>query len=136
MKKDFERRRIKLRQLEIVAAVAECGTMGKAAERLALTQPVISKAIADLEQTLGARLFDRGPQGAEPTIYGRALLKRSTAIFDELRHGVSEIKFLADPTAGELRIGCADSMLSGLLPAIIKTLCKRHPRLIFHVSQA
>jgi DNA-binding transcriptional LysR family regulator len=128
-------RRIKLRQLEILFAVVECGTMGKAAERLALTQPVISKAIADLEGTLGARLLDRGPQGAEPTLYGRALLKRSVAIFDELRQSVGEIKFLADPTVGELRIACADSMLSGLLPLVINRLCGRHPKLTFHVSQ-
>jgi DNA-binding transcriptional LysR family regulator len=129
-------RRIKLRQLEVLFAVVECGTMGKAAERLALSQPVISKAIADLEHTLGVRLLDRGPQGAEPTHYGRALLKRSIAIFDELRQSVGEIKFLADPTAGELRVACADSMLSGLLPLIINRLGGRHPKLTFHVSQA
>ena len=129
-------RRIKLRQLEILFAVAECGTMGKAAERLAITQPVISKAIAELERTLGVVLLDRGPQGAEPTLYGRALLKRSIAIFDELRQSVGEVKFLADPTAGELRVGCADSMLSGLLPAIINRLSDRHPRLTFRVGQA
>src|SRR4051794_26605519 len=49
MQEDQAARRIKLRQLEVLVAIAECGTMGKAAERLALTQPVISKAIADLE---------------------------------------------------------------------------------------
>jgi DNA-binding transcriptional LysR family regulator len=129
-------RRIKLRQLEILFAVVECGTMGKAAEQLALSQPVISKAIADLEHTVGARLLDRGPQGAEPTSYGQALLKRGVAIFDELRQGVGEIKFLSDPTAGELRVACADSMLSGLLPLIINRLCGRHPKMTFHVSQA
>src|SRR4051812_40341316 len=129
-------RRIKLRQLEIALAVAECGTMGKAAERLALSQPVVTKAIADLERSLGVRLFDRGPHGAEPTLYGRALLKRSAAIFDELRLGIGEIDFLADPGAGEIHIGCADSMLSGFLPAVIATLCDRHPRLTFRVSQA
>ncbi len=128
-------RRIKIRQLEVLFAVVECRTMGKAAERLALSQPVISKTIADLEQTLGVRLLDRGPQGAEPTHYGRALLKRSIAIFDELRQSVGEIKFLADPTAGELRIACADSMLSGLLPVTINRLCDRHPRLTFRVTQ-
>src|SRR5712671_426293 len=112
-------RRVKLKQLEVLFAVIECGTMGKAAERLSLSQPVISKAIADLERTVGARLLDRGPHGAEPTQYGRALLKSSVAIFDELRQSIGEIKFLADPTVGELRIACADSMLSGLLPVII-----------------
>jgi len=135
MRPDQVGRRVKLRQLEILSPVVECGTMGKAADRLALSQPVISKAIADLESTLGARLLDRSPQGAEPTLYGGALLKRSIAIFDELRQSVGEIKFLADPTAGELRVACADSMLSGLVPTIINKLLSRHPRLTFHVSQ-
>jgi DNA-binding transcriptional LysR family regulator len=122
--------------LEVLYAVAECGTMGKAADRLRLSQPVISKAIADLEHTLGVRLFDRGPQGAEPTIYGRALLKRSVSIFDELRQSIGEIHFLADPTVGELRVGCGDSMLAGFLPIIINRLSDRHPRLTFRVTQA
>jgi DNA-binding transcriptional LysR family regulator len=47
-------------------------------------------------------------RGVEPTIYGEALLKRGLIAFDELKQGVREIQFLADPTAGELRIGCAD----------------------------
>jgi DNA-binding transcriptional LysR family regulator len=129
-------RRVKLRQLEVLLAVVECGTMGKAADRLAVSQPVISKAIADLERTLGVRLLDRGPLGAEPTLYGRALLKRSAVIFDELRQSVGEIEFMADPTVGELRVGCTDPMLSGLLPVVISRLSDRHPRLTFRVSQA
>ena len=130
------RQRIKLRQLEVLRAVAACGTMGRAAERLATTQPVISKAIAELERAVGAVLFERGPHGVELTAYGRVLLKRSTVIFDELRGSLEEIAFLADPAAGELRIGCADSMLSGILPVIINRLLTGHPRLSFRVTQA
>ena len=110
--------------------------MAKAAAHLNLSQPAVSKAIAALEHTLGVRLLDRSRQGVEPTPHGRALLRRGVAIFDELRQGVSEIEFLADPSSGELRIGCADSMLAGLLPVVINKLCDRHPRLTFRVSQA
>jgi len=60
-------RRVKLRQLDILVAVAKCGSMAKAAEDLAISQPVVSKAIAELESTLGVRLFDRSNQGVEPT---------------------------------------------------------------------
>jgi DNA-binding transcriptional LysR family regulator len=59
--------------------------MGKAASDLAVSQPAISKAIADLEEALGVPLLDRSPQGIEPTNYGRALLKCRTAVFDDLR---------------------------------------------------
>jgi len=122
-------RRLKLRQLNALAAVAQWGSMARAAEHLAITQPVVSKAIADLENTLGVRLLDRGPKGVELTLYGRALLKRSVAIFDDLRASVSEIEFLADRTAGELRIGAMELMATGLLPALIDRLARKYPRL-------
>ena len=130
------RHRIKLRQLEALLAVVECGSMGKAAERLATSQPVVSKAIAELEHVLGIRLLDRGLRGAEPTAYGRALVKRSTAIFDEIGEAVRDIEILSDPAVGELRIGCTDSMLSGFLPVVIDSLCVRHPQMTLHVTQA
>src|SRR5450755_4778866 len=100
-------RHIKFRDLHIVLAVAQAGSMLKAAEELAISQPVVSKVIADLEQTLGVRLFDRSRKGVEPTASGRALLNRGRAAFDELKQGVNEIEFLNDPTAGELRTGAS-----------------------------
>ena len=72
---DHQVRRLKLRDLRILQAVAEHGSMAKAAEHLAISHPVISKAIAELEHTLGVQLFDRNARGVEPTIYGRELLK-------------------------------------------------------------
>jgi len=129
-------RRLKLRQLEILAAVLDCGTMGKAAERLAISQPVISKAIVDLERTLGVRLLDRSARGVEATAYGRTLLKWSVAVFDNLRQGMKEIEFLSDPTAGHLRIGCGGAMIDGILPVILIRLRRRQPRLTFEVTQA
>src|SRR5215468_9890938 len=96
-------RRLKLRDLHILLAVAKSGSMGKAAADLAISQPSVSKAIADVEHTIGLRLFDRGPRGIEPTIYGRALVNCGTAVFDELRQGVKQLEFSVDPTDGELR---------------------------------
>jgi DNA-binding transcriptional LysR family regulator len=55
-------------------------------------RPNVSEVIADLEQALDARLFDRRPRGVEPTMYGKALFKRTRAVFDELRQGVRDIK--------------------------------------------
>jgi DNA-binding transcriptional LysR family regulator len=78
-------RDLKLRDLSVLLTVARCGSMGKAAAELAVSQPAVSKAIAEMEFTLGVRLLDRGPQGVEPTIYARALLDRGLIAFDELR---------------------------------------------------
>ena len=67
-------RRVKLRDLHVVLTVAEAGSMSRAADRLAISHPVISKTIGDLEHALGVRLFDRTAHGTELTQYGRALL--------------------------------------------------------------
>jgi DNA-binding transcriptional LysR family regulator len=128
-------RRIKLRDLHVLFAVMQSGSMARAAHQLTVSQPVVSAAITSLEHALGVRLLDRGRRGVEPTIYGRALLNHGLAAFDALRQGVKEIEFLADPTVGELRIACAEWVAAGLLPAIIDGLLQRHPRLVFHVGQ-
>ena len=129
-------RRIKLRDVNVLLAVVQCGSMARAAERLSVSQPVVSKAIADLEHTLGVRLLDRSRQGIEPTSYGQALLKRGLAAFDELRQGVKDIEFLADPTLGEVRIGTTEAMAVGLLPVVINRLYRQYPRLAFHAASA
>lgn len=129
-------RRLKLRHLNMLIAVARTGSMVKAAEQLAVSQPVISKAIAELESIVGVRLLDRAPYGVEPTLHGRALLKRSVAIFDELRTTVGELEFLSDPTAGELRVGCEETLSTGLLPALIERLAHKYPRLSFEIAIA
>jgi DNA-binding transcriptional LysR family regulator len=110
--------------------------MQKAAKQLAISQPVVSKVIADIESMLGVRLFDRSPQGVEPTSYGRALLKGGVAVFDELRTSLDEIKFLSDPTAGELRIGSTEPILAGLGAAVIERVSQQYPRVDFRVVQA
>jgi DNA-binding transcriptional LysR family regulator len=129
-------RRLKLRDLHILLAVARAGSMGKAAAELAISQPSISKAIADVEHAVGLRLLDRGPHGIEPTIYGRALLKCGVAVFDELRQGIKELDFLTDPHAGELRIGCTETMAAGFVSAVIDRLTRQYPRLTFHLIPA
>ncbi len=65
-------RRVKLRDLHIALAVADAGSMTRAAEELAVSYPVVSKTISELELTLGVKLFDRSISGVEPTHYGRA----------------------------------------------------------------
>lgn len=127
------RRRLKLRQLEILLAVADTGSMAKAATRLAITQPAISRALADAEHTLGVPLFDRAAHGVEPTQYGRALLKRGIAAFDELDEGVKEIEHLADPTAGELRIGTPAGLSEWVVLDAINRLVPKYPRVVFRV---
>jgi DNA-binding transcriptional LysR family regulator len=129
-------RRIRLRDLHVLLAVAQQGSIARAANQLAISQPVVSKVIADLERVLGVRLIDRDRHGASPTVYGQALLDHGVVVFDELRQSVKSIEFLTDPTAGELRIGSSNAMAAGLLPVVIRSLHRRRPSLNFHVVQA
>src|SRR3954470_1389956 len=89
-------RRLRVRDLYILSAVVRSRGMAKAARQLAMTQPSVSAAIANLEHVLGVRLLDRSPRGIEPTLFAEALLKRSAAVFDELKQSVRDIEFLAD----------------------------------------
>jgi DNA-binding transcriptional LysR family regulator len=126
-------RRLKLRDLNIFLTVARERSMSKAAVQLAIAQPAVSKAIADIEYTLGAPLFDRGARGVELTLYGKALIKRSTAIFDELRQSVKDIESLLDPSVGEARIGSAGPLAAGIVSTIVEALTRQHPRAQIHV---
>jgi DNA-binding transcriptional LysR family regulator len=126
--------RVRLRDLHILLAVCQCGSMAKAAEKLGVAQPTVSEAVAGLEHALDVRLLDRGRRGVEPNAYGKALLESGQAAFDELRQGIKQIEHLRDPTAGELRIACPESISSGILGPIIKNMSERHPRVRLFVE--
>ncbi len=127
-------RRLKLRDLHVYFTVVQCGSMAKAAVELGVAQPTVSEIISDLEHTFGVRLLDRGARGVEPTVYGSALLKRGTAAFDELKQSTRDIAFLADPTVGELKIGCAESIAAAVLPPIVERFERQYPRVIVNVD--
>jgi len=124
---------MKLHDLRVLMAVVQAGSMSKAAALLNTTQPAISRSIADLERTIGVRLLDRSPQGVEPTVYGRALLDGGVAVFDDLRQAAKNIEFLADPAAGEVRIGCTPLLAASFVSTLIDRLSRRYPRIVFHV---
>ncbi len=127
-------RRLKLRDLHVFFAVADRGSMAKAAAQLGVTAPTVSEVIADLEYALGVKLFDRSPQGVEPTIYGRALLKRGLAAFDELKQGIRDIEFLADPTVGKLRLMCDEFISAATLPLVIQKFSELYPGVVMDVE--
>ena len=127
-------RRLRFRDLQVFFSVVQCGSMAKAANVLGVTQPAVSEVVAGLEHAFGVRLFDRTPRGVEPTIYGRALLKRGAAAFDELKQGIRDIEFLADPSKGEVRIGCPDSLAGGLLAPFVQKFCTRYPGMVIAIE--
>lgn len=123
--------RLKLRDLRILMTVVECGTMHKAAAQLAVSQPVVSKTISDMEHAVGVRLLDRSQRGVAPTAYGRALIKRGIVIFDEMRQGLREIEFLSDPASGEVSAGATPPISAAILAPALAHLSRQYPRMRF-----
>jgi len=128
-------RRVRLRDLHILFAVVQPGSMAKAGAHLGMSQSAVSQAIAALENALEVRLLDRSSRGVEPTDYGAALIRRGRAAFDELRSGVKDIESLANPQVGEVRIACTETMAASVLPPVIERFSLRHPRVSLQVSQ-
>src|SRR5271169_1324860 len=129
-------RRLRLRDLHILSAAVEHGSMSAAGAHLNMSQSAVSQAIAALEDALKVRLLDRTPRGVEPTLYADAIMRRGEIVFDELRSGIKDIEFLADPAGGEVRIACSDILAGGILAPVIETFSKKYPQVVFEVLQS
>jgi DNA-binding transcriptional LysR family regulator len=129
-------RRLRLRDLRVFFTVVQSGSFAKAAAQLRVSQPAVSQVIAELEHSLGVKLFERSRRGVEPTVYAHALLSRGRAAFDELRQGIRDIEFLADPGVGEVRIGSTTATTDTVLPVFIQRFSQRYPRVVLHIEDA
>src|SRR5262245_61797556 len=112
--------RLSPRDLHVFLVVADELNMAKAAERLAISRPVVSRTIASLERTLGVPLFDRVSRGSELTRYGVALANHAEVVFYELRRSVEAIQEIAKPGTGEVRFASSEIWAAGLVPAAIE----------------
>jgi DNA-binding transcriptional LysR family regulator len=130
---DRVERRLKLHDLRVLMTVIEAGSMGRAAKRLGTSQPAISRAITGLEHMLGVPLLDRSPHGVEATPFGRLVIDRGITVFDELRQTVRDVEFLADPSAGEVRIATSIAVAISFVSAVIERLSMQYARLSFDV---
>src|SRR6202171_1253050 len=110
-------RQLKLRDLHILMKVGDTGSMAKAAARLRMSHPAVSKAISEIEGTLGVRLFDRNSQGVELAAHGEVLLRCGVNVFDEMQQGLRSLEHLSDPNTGEVRLGCTEIVIHSLMQA-------------------
>ena len=113
--------------LQAFLAVAETNSFSRAAERIFLTQPAISKRIAALEASLGARLFDRIGRTIQLTPAGQALLTRSRAILRELDDVRRSITNLAGAITGELSLATSHHIGLHRLPGPLQQFHKSYP---------
>lgn len=122
---DYLVRRLRLRHLELLAALEEAGTLRAAALRLSLSQPAISKMLAEIEDALGARLFERSPQGVRANPLGAAAIYRARIVLHELGRVEEDIGALRGGAAAVLRVGAPS--VTATVPAAIVQLRARMP---------
>ncbi|ECJ3935897.1 LysR family transcriptional regulator [Salmonella enterica subsp. salamae] len=111
--------RIRLRHLHTFVAVAQQGTLGRAAETLNLSQPALSKTLNELEQLTGTRLFERGRLGAQLTVPGEQFLTHAVKVLDALNTAGQALNRKVDASADVVRIGALPTAALGILPAVI-----------------
>ncbi|KAA7845699.1 LysR family transcriptional regulator, partial [Salmonella enterica subsp. enterica serovar Lubbock] len=100
-----EESEVKLHQLRILLAVAQHGSIHEASRGLHISQPALSKTIAELERELGVTLLSRSVRGVSLTAYGMALVKRASVVEQELRHALEDIEAIRGHAEAELNIG-------------------------------
>ena len=128
--------RVKFRHLQCFLAVAQFGTVQKAADSLSITQPAVSKTIAELEDILGVKLFERGRQGAQPTREGQLFMPHASACVLALRQGVGLLSREGGGAAATLEIGMLPTVAASLAPAVMKALAARWPRVVVRIATA
>ena len=111
--------RIRLRHLHTFVAVAQQGTLGRAAETLNLSQPALSKTLNELEQLTGTRLFERGRLGAQLTLVGEQFLTHAVKVLDALNHAGQALTRKENDSGDVVRIGALPTAALGILPAVI-----------------
>lgn len=124
---------MELRDLEYFRVVAQHGHIGRAANKLRLTQPALSKSVARLEAALGARLLERTSRGVVLTQVGVALIARATHIHSAVDGALREAKDLSSGVSGQLRIGTGPTAGEHLLPSVCAEMLRGSPRLFIQV---
>lgn len=124
---------MEIRILRYFLEIAREGNMTRAAERLHVSQPTLSKQIKDLERELGKKLFRRGSSSVSLTSEGMLLRKRAEDILEMVDKTAGEFKALDEITGGEVRIGCAESHQIKYLARVIAGLKERYPLFRYHL---
>ncbi|RJO73758.1 LysR family transcriptional regulator [Nocardia panacis] len=128
--------RLKLRHLNLVTAIADCGSIVAAAETLFITQPVVSRGLRELEEILGVDLFERGPRGVTPTESGAVFLEHARAVLGQLRLAQRRLEQLARADIGAVTVGTHLAGSNILLPHAISAAKREHPGLTVIVRES
>ncbi|WP_293335527.1 LysR family transcriptional regulator [Parvibaculum sp.] len=124
---DLPRSRIKLQHLRYFVAAAEHGSFRKAGRALDIEESAISRRIRDMEDELGASLFQRHAGGVRLTLAGQRFLKPARTALRHIDAGASEVAAVGRSEEGHVRVGVFSSLASGFLFDLLRRFGKLHP---------
>ncbi|MFP8968484.1 LysR family transcriptional regulator [Pokkaliibacter sp. CJK22405] len=127
-------RHLKISQLRLIAAIAEHGQLGLAAEALAMTQPAASRMLNEIEKNLSAKLFERTARGMEATLIGRAISQRAHNLLVELRDLSQDVEELKQGNGGYTTVGAVTGAAVGFVIPAIRVLKAMSPKAEVHVN--
>ncbi|WP_182349258.1 LysR substrate-binding domain-containing protein [Tomitella gaofuii] len=127
--------RLKIRHLVLIDALTRQGSVIGAASELHITQPVATRSLRDIETILGVELYERGPRGVTPTIFGSAFTDHARAVLAQLRQAGRHVVELADADRGTVVVGTHLAGSNVLLPQAISRLKSRRPLLTVIVRE-
>lgn len=126
----------RLRHLQLLVAIAESGSVRRAADQIGMSQPAATQSLADIEGLLDNTLFERHMRGMRLTPAGRALIPMARGTLNALRASADTLHALQDGASGVLRVGAIPAAVSGLLRLALPPLSERHPGLRIEVVEA
>ncbi len=127
-----------IRKLEAFCKVYELQSFSKAGEAMFLSQPTISSHVANLEDELGVKLFDRLGRKVLPTQAGDVLYQSAVNVFNDLNQAKASIEMLRDKVVGELVIGCSTIPAHNIIPELLSRFSDKFPEVTFvlHTSDS
>src|SRR6185437_3239013 len=134
MQRSLADTRVKFRHLQCFLAVAQFGSVQRAADSLSITQPAVSKTVAELEQILGVKLFERGRHGAAPTREGQLFMPHASACVSALREGVDLLARAEGAAAATLEVGVLPTVAPAVIPPALKRFAALWPRVIVRLA--
>ena len=127
--------RLKLRQLRLLVAVGQHGSIQNAARDLGISQPAATKMIQDLELDFEVKLFERTNRGVVPTVFGAALIRHGKLIFAQVSNAAQELDDLSEGNSGRVVVGTLLAASPGLLPIAVERLLRDRPKVAVKIVE-
>ncbi|MFK7885415.1 MAG: LysR substrate-binding domain-containing protein [Gammaproteobacteria bacterium] len=127
--------RLKLRQLRLLVAVGQFGSIQNAARELQISQPAATKLIQDLELDFEVKLFERTNRGVIPTAYGETLIRHGKLIIAQVSNAAQELDDLSEGSSGRVVVGTLLAAAPSLLPRAIEAVLKDRPKVAIKVVE-